>query len=130
MRTNSIYRVVVLLIVATLVLTSCKVPGPTLPVSTEVSEADAIAATVTQALQNETAEVTEAPTPTIPAPTAIPIVDNRLPPERWQEWPVVPELTGYEKQIYQYGLSLGNDPQSFSKSWRLSGYQTGADGHL
>jgi len=24
-------------------------------------------------------------------------------------------LTGYEKQIYQYGLSLGNDPQSFSK---------------
>lgn len=115
MRTNSTYRVVVLLIVATLVLTSCKVPGPTLPASTEVSEADAIAATVTQALQNETAEVTEAPTPTIPAPTAIPIVDNRLPPERWQEWPVIPELTGYEKQIYQYGLSLGNDPHSFSK---------------
>jgi hypothetical protein len=42
-------------------------------------------------------------------------VENRLPPERWQEWPVVPELTGREKSIYQYGLALGNDPHSFSK---------------
>ena len=33
MRTNSIYRVVVLLIVATLILAGCKVPGPTLEAS-------------------------------------------------------------------------------------------------
>ncbi len=115
MRTNSIYRVVVLLIVATLVLTSCKVPGPTPQASTEANNPEALGATATQTLIDEVAVATEEPTPTAPAPTPIPIVDNRLPPERWQEWPVIPELTGYEKQIYQYGLSLGNDPQSFSK---------------
>jgi hypothetical protein len=113
MRTSSIYRVFVLLIVATLVLTSCKVPGPTTPASTEPTNDEAIAPTETLALE----EITETvePTPTVIPPTEIPIVENRLPPERWQEWPVVPELTGREKSIYQYGLALGNDPHSFSK---------------
>ena len=115
MRTNSIYRVVVLLIVATLILAGCKVPGPTLEASTEANNPGTDAATATLSLIDETTVATEEPTPAIPTPTAIPIVDNRLPPERWQEWPVIPELTGYEKQVYQYGLSLGNDPQSFSK---------------
>ena len=52
-------------------------------------------------------------TPSGPTPT--PIVETRLPPERWQEWPVVPELTGREQAIYQLGQELGNDPHSFSK---------------
>lgn len=114
MRTSSIYRVLVLLIVATLVLTSCKVPGPTLPASAELNENEAVAPTETLPLEPIT-EPIESPTPTVIPPTEIPIVENRLPPERWQEWPVVPELTGREKTIYQYGLALGNDPKSFSK---------------
>jgi len=84
MRTNSIYRVVVLLIVATLVLTSCKVPGPTPQASTEANNPEALGATATQTLIDEVAVATEEPTPTAPAPTPIPIVDNRLPPERWR----------------------------------------------
>ena len=114
MRTTSIYRVLVLLIVATLVLTSCQVPGPTSPASTDTNENEAIAPTETLPLEQITATI-ESPTPTVIPPTEVPIVENRLPPERWQEWPVVPELTGREKTIYQYGLALGNDPQSFSK---------------
>lgn len=113
MRTSSIYRVLVLLIVTTLVLTSCKVPGPTLSASTEATQNEAIAPTETLPLEQVTETVE--PTPTVIPPTEIPIVENRLPPERWQEWPVVPELTGREKAIYQYGLALGNDPKSFSK---------------
>jgi len=48
-----------------------------------------------------------------PNPTATP--DTRLPPEQWQEWPVVPSVTGRAIEIYQAGLALGNDPRAFSK---------------
>jgi hypothetical protein len=48
-------------------------------------------------------------------PTPTPIIETRLPPERWMEWPVVPELTGREIAIYQLGQELGNDPTNFSK---------------
>lgn len=48
-----------------------------------------------------------------PAFTATP--DLRLPPERWQEWPVVPEISARAREIYQNGLAMGNDPHAFSK---------------
>lgn len=41
--------------------------------------------------------------------------DQRLPPERWQEWPVIPVLTGKAIEIYMRGQALGNNPQAFSK---------------
>jgi len=41
--------------------------------------------------------------------------DLRLPPERWQEWPVVPAVSARAREIYQRGLALGNDPHAFSK---------------
>lgn len=53
--------------------------------------------------------------PTIaPHPTAT--LDTRLPPEQWQEWPVVPSVTGRAIEIYQAGLAMGNDPHAFSKA--------------
>ena len=48
-----------------------------------------------------------------PAFTSTP--DLRLPPERWQEWPVVPEISARAHEIYQNGLAMGNDPHAFSK---------------
>jgi hypothetical protein len=61
-----------------------------------------------------------APPPTsIIAPTLAPnptaTLDTRLPPEQWQEWPVVPSVTGRAIEIYQAGLALGNNPHAFSK---------------
>ena len=57
-----------------------------------------------------------------PAPSQLPTQlasstpDTRLPPERWQEWPIIPEkVSARTISIYQQGQALGNNPQSFSK---------------
>ena len=69
----------------------------------------------------------EPPTPTLIWPTlanntyATPYVrppgayGQELPPERWQEWPVVPVISDRAREIYQAGIAQGNDPQHFSK---------------
>ena len=49
-----------------------------------------------------------------PNPSATP--DTRLPPEQWQEWPVVPSVTARAIEIYRMGLSMGNNPHAFSKA--------------
>lgn len=65
-----------------------------------------------------TAELT-LPTPSTifstlpPNPTAT--LDTRLPPEDWQEWPVIPAVTGRAIEIYRAGLALGNNPHAYSK---------------
>jgi len=51
-------------------------------------------------------------TPTTPAtPTSPPPLD----PDEWQELPIIPEVNGSIRMIYQRGLELGNNPQAFSK---------------
>lgn len=50
------------------------------------------------------------------APNPTPTLDTRLPPEQWQEWPVVPSITGRAIEIYQAGLAMGNNPHAFSKA--------------
>jgi hypothetical protein len=54
------------------------------------------------------------PSPTItPSPTLLP-ADLGLDPVDWKNWPVLPIVTERARQIYQLGLSLGNDPHAFS----------------
>lgn len=50
--------------------------------------------------------------PSTPIPISIP---PRLPAEKWQQWPVIPELTTRAYEIYRQGLALGIDPHSFVK---------------
>lgn len=38
-----------------------------------------------------------------------------LPPERWQEWPVIPVISDRALEIYWAGIAQGNDPTHFSK---------------
>jgi len=58
-----------------------------------------------------TASPTEAPT-LVASSTS----DTRLPPERWEEWPVIPEkISPSTIAIYQKGQELGNNPRAFSK---------------
>jgi hypothetical protein len=69
----------------------------------------------------------EPPTPTLFWPTpdnssfATPYVrpedaqGQDLPPERWQEWPVIPILSDRALEIYQAGIAQGNNPRHFSK---------------
>jgi hypothetical protein len=50
------------------------------------------------------------------SPTPGLIQDTRLPPDRWQEWPVVPaSVSAKTIDIYRRGQELGNNPQAFSK---------------
>jgi hypothetical protein len=59
---------------------------------------------------------TETPLPSFtPEPTPTSTPDLRIPPERWKEWPVVPQVTNRSRQIYAEGLKLGLDPHGFSK---------------
>lgn len=58
------------------------------------------------------------PTETIVASPTVVLTetpDTRLVPEKWQEWPIVPEPTSRVFEIYKLGLELGNDPHHFSK---------------
>ncbi len=57
-------------------------------------------------------EPTAAP-PTLPAPTAT--LRPTLSPEDWKNLPVIPEISSTVIQIYQHGVSLGNNPRAFSK---------------
>ncbi len=38
-----------------------------------------------------------------------------LPPEKWQEWPVVPVVSDHALDIYRTGVNDGHDPTHFSK---------------
>jgi hypothetical protein len=49
-------------------------------------------------------------TPRPPWPTAPANLDNR-----WQDMPIVPEISPAMKLVYERGLALGNNPQAFSK---------------
>jgi hypothetical protein len=59
--------------------------------------------------------VLASPATSTPNPNFSPTPDLRLDPAKWQEWPVVPQISGRALEIYQRGLALGNDPHAFSK---------------
>ncbi len=46
---------------------------------------------------------------------SLPTEDNRLPPDQWRNWSVVPKISERVKEIYQFGIENGNDPHAFSK---------------
>ena len=95
------------LLLLLLFLTACS--GKTLPATTEAALTPVPNLTDTATLPQEAIVI---PTPA-PDPTAT--ADTRLPPERWQEWPVVPSVTGRAIEIYRKGLTMGLDPKAFSK---------------
>lgn len=83
------------------------------PVLPPVLEASPSVQPVDPAPTQSAPPATDVPAPTAtgaPLPTTV-----RLPPEKWQEWPVVPAATARSRQIYLQGLALGNDPHAFSK---------------
>lgn len=42
-------------------------------------------------------------------------INQDLPPEKWQEWPVIPAIGQHAIEIYQAGIAQGNDARHFSK---------------
>lgn len=61
-----------------------------------------------------TEAATETPLPTeTPSYTATP--DNRIAPEKWKTWSVVPEVSETVLDIYRHGRELGRNPNAFTK---------------
>jgi hypothetical protein len=102
-----------LLILSAITMAGCSALPSATTIPTRVK-----AVTATVAIRRPAATATFPPLTTaedLPAAVASPTPDLRLPPERWQEWPVVPTASGRALDIYRRGLALGNDPKAFSK---------------
>jgi len=63
----------------------------------------------------ENNDETIAPTLTDPSPEPTATADNRLLPEQWKSWLIIPALSPAMIEIYQLGIDLGNNPNAFSK---------------
>jgi hypothetical protein len=109
-------------------LTGCTSPGGGVPPTEAPGELTlAPTPTVLQAIPTLAAAgatvtvpaVTVAPTPGVTATAELPLPPpgEGLPPERWKEWPVVPQATDRARQIYQQGQAgdARADPHAFSK---------------
>ncbi len=58
---------------------------------------------------------TATPSPSLsPIQTSTPTPDVRPDPHQWSSWPVIPTVSARAREIYQDGLSKGNDPKSVS----------------
>lgn len=63
----------------------------------------------------ESSGETITPSPFFPSiRTSTPTPDMRPDPRQWSSWPVIPTISVRAREIYQDGLSNGNDPQSVS----------------
>ncbi len=121
LRKNFIKRVSLCLCASVvLMLYGCMAPAtvaPTavpsaMPTAAVPPATDTVAPTVTGTLTPAPSETTS-PSPVPPTVTLTP--DTRLPPEDWQEWPVIPAVSARARQVYQQGVAAGNDPRRFSK---------------
>jgi hypothetical protein len=89
-------------------LTACGV-SPRAGISTTVLPA---IITKTPLLPTDTPTIAPSPAETqIPSPTP----NTRIPPVRWQEWPVIPTVQPEMTAIFQRGVDLGNNPLAFTK---------------
>jgi hypothetical protein len=60
-----------------------------------------------------TEQIVDSPTATLVIPTATP--KPSLEKDVWMQWPVVPNgVSDAMREVYQYGLEMGNDPTHFS----------------
>ena len=102
-------RLTFLMVITLLLISSCQPQHNTVTLPPVASGTDqdpppnstqGFAESATNPSSSESQSLTSS-TPTQIGPTPTPIVETRLSPERWREWPVVPELTGREQAIYQ-----------------------------
>jgi hypothetical protein len=92
-------------------ITQKETEHPPKPTETNLPEAETTLAETGQENNDEAI----APTLTEAPPEPTPTVDNRLLPEEWRSWSVIPTLSPAMIEIYQTGIDLGNRPEAFSK---------------
>lgn len=102
---------IVITLTLMLLITACAPQTPTPATPATVSDTETSPTGVTP---SETVPVqTESTDATSPAPSVTP--DERLDPEDWQNWPVIPVVSPEAHAIYEAGLEKGTDPERFSK---------------
>jgi len=86
-------------------------PGSSQAEASPTQEASSTPEPVTQQIPAETPFPAE---PVGPSPT--PTADTRLLPKEWRTWPIVPALSPWLAEVYERGLTQGNDPTHFAKA--------------
>lgn len=98
---------------------------------------------ITPTAAAETGAITLAPTSselmveTMPAatPSVVPTIEEKKPdPQDWENWPVIPSISERTIEIYQNGMTKGNNPRAFSKigdcesitEWFLADFDKGS----
>ncbi len=104
-----IYFILAICLIASFSALYFKSPAPADKVSTEVPTSTPVVS-ISTLVVTTTAPPTEMPT-SIATSTSAPIAY----PENWQDLPVVPTLSPKALEIYQLGLSKGNNPNRFTK---------------
>lgn len=113
LREHNFYIILTLLV---FLIAGCSPNNPVSPVSQPANTQPAVTAQVTPAVKTTQLVPAALTTPvSVNQTDSLPTPDNRMKPEKWQEWPVVPQVSGHLKEIYQQGLKLGNDPNHFSR---------------
>jgi len=95
-------------------LFGCAQTEPATPVSSTQTPLPILMPNVTY---THTPSQTATSIPTItftPTQTSSPTPDTRLEPYDWENWPVVPTVSARVKEIYQSGLQIGVQPDTFT----------------
>lgn len=129
MSLKHIGKLSLLTLLIVILTTACQVLPSTLPqaATTEASPITTVSETpfkftVIRPRTSSTPTAADLPTQTetdppvsSPSPSPTPTPDIRLDPVKWQEWPVIPTVSGNAISIYQQGLEKGNLADRFSK---------------
>lgn len=101
-------RLIYIFVIVSLTVSSCS--GANIDEMEHKSATNIISITeVVQSIQEHT-ETLE-PTQVFQTPTP----DLRTPPDQWQDWPIIPEVTNKAIDIYQHGKLKGINSHAFSK---------------
>jgi len=108
---NNKYVTLSILLIISSLITACASPNKEIAQSESAPELDQIEEITTEntSIPGEVAT---------PEPTAIPFTptpDLRTPPDQWQNWPIVPEVTNRAREIYASGSEKGVNQNAFSK---------------
>ena len=122
MKSGLIYSISMVLVLVSGCTRGSVIPQATLP---EVSPGTTItsAPSITPTSEPITITRSVSPTPLISVIT-VTVTNTEIPspqatatytPGSWMTMPILPELNGRLKEIYQHGMELGNNPKAFSK---------------
>lgn len=130
---------------AVLLISGCR-PAAAAVIDIVPTDQAALQTTPAQTVTVERPKATETalPTPTLREPTTQAALttftaeSERLGPDRWQDWPVVPKISKRAVQIYRDGVSQGNNPRAFSKigdcetitEWFLADFDRSSDHYV